>query len=108
MREVKTSSYEYDEGNYILDFLSIKKTADAKEGIIDEYIDDEELGQFLDNYTLTPGPELLKVEERILYYLSGHTIFSVIKKRFKTCACCLPLAMKEKNDYNDEIAKYQN
>merc|ERR1712079_633806 len=33
--------------------------------------------------------------------------FSVIKKKFKTCPKCLPLAMKEKKDYSNTIAKYQ-
>ena len=107
MREVKTSSYDHDESQYVLDFLSKKKTLDEKEGNIDEIITESELEEFLDKYNLTTDKELSKVEERILYYLSGHTIFSVIKKKFKTCSHCLPLAMLELNDYNLEIAKYQ-
>ena len=107
LREVKSSSYDFDEGQYALDFLDKKKTADLNDGVIEERINDEELEEFIDKYSLTADKELLKVEQRILYYLSGHTIFSVIKKRFKTCPNCLPLSMKEKNNYDNDIAKYQ-
>ena len=44
-------------------------------------------------------------QKQILYYLSGHTIFSIIKKRMKTCQNCLPLSVRK--GYNIDISKYQ-
>ena len=99
------AAYEYDDSQYILDFLTQKKKTDLEENedIDEELIDDEELTEFFQRYPLTNSEELPKVEERILYYLSGHAIFSTIKKKLKHCPNCLSLAITK--GYNIDIGK---
>ena len=90
-----------------MDFLSQKKKADEEDGIIEdeECLDDDEINEFFNRYNLTSEKELPEFEKRILYYLSGHTIFSIIKKKLKTCSECLPLSMTK--GYDIDIAIYQ-
>ena len=84
-----------------------KKSDDEDDGNVEEVINDEELSEFFEKYSLTStnDNDLPKFEERILYHLSGHTIFSTIKLKFKTCGECLPLALTD--EYRSEIAAYQ-
>ena len=82
-----------------------KKSNDKEEEIIEESVGEEEVEEFFQKYSLTSLDELTKTEERILYHLSGHTIFSTIKLRFKSCDECLPLALTD--EYTSNIAKYQ-
>ena len=82
-----------------------KKSSDEEEEIIEESINEEEVEEFFQKYSLTSLDELSKSEERILYHLSGHTIFSTIKLKYKTCGKCLPLALTD--EYTSDIAKYQ-
>lgn len=88
-----------------MDFLTQKNKNDLEEGEDkeEELVDEEELAEFFQRYPLTNSEELPKVEERILYYLSGHAIFSTIKKKLKHCPNCLPLAITK--GYNIDIGK---
>ena len=89
-----------------MDFLSNKKKLDKEEGIEEEEpVDEDEVNEFFQRYPLTNAENLPKVEQRICYHLSGHTIFSAIKLRLKHCSNCLPLAITK--GYQIDISKYQ-
>ena len=89
-----------------MDFLSNKRKLDKEEEIEEEEpVDEDEINEFFERYPLTNAETLPKVEERILYHLSGHTIFSAIKLRLKQCPDCLPLAMTK--GYSIDVSKYQ-
>ena len=57
LREVKTSNYDHDDAKHALDFLTKKKTENLEEDKVDEFINDEELQEFLDKYALTANKE---------------------------------------------------
>ena len=49
----------------------------------EEHVDEDEVKEFFERYPLTNAENLPKVEERICYHLSGHTIFSAIKLKLR-------------------------
>ena len=89
----------------LIDFITMKKKLNEENEIVEEEFDEEKITEFFVRYPLTNADELSNAEEKILYYLSGHTIFTTIKRKFKHCSDCLPKAMRK--GYGIDIAKFQ-
>ena len=59
-------AYDYDDAQYAIDFLTMKKKLNDDDEIIEEDFDEEKVTEFFVRYPLTNTTELSNAEEQIL------------------------------------------
>ena len=100
--EVKSSSYNYDDGgDFLVEFLDKTAVKEIEQELCN--VEDEFIPQFISNLHLAPQLSLL--EKNCLYWVSGY-IISRIQRYDHHCETCISQLKVNSSHYvNDEINK---
>ena len=105
MRDIKGSSYQYDEADYIADFLDMETLDRFQKEVSAEETEDEEEEHFFQ----ICGPKTIFIralDEAVLYYMGGYTVRAA-KKKFKTCQACVEPLLQCGENFNTHLQAFQ-